>query len=662
MCHKGATRKGSFAAWLPIDHKDIDEFLTIREEGSSIQNISFGVTVPNYWIEEMKAGDVDKRTVWAKVLKRRAEVGFPYIMFSDTSNNSAPDVYKDKGKRILASNLCVTGDQRVVSDRGMLTVEDLYNQGGNLVLFDNDKPVNASSMRLIERDAPVYRVTLSNGMSHKITGYHKLLVRTSCSGKPVTTQMIACDDLKVGDKVAFQTNKGMFGNRHMPNEAFLLGLYQADGTQHDDLIMLDVWEQDFDLLEEVQSKFDYVCNIYGTQYAANNRTYDIPTFRECKTSHSNVRKQRLIGKALSKALKFEKGYIPEWIWQSNEETQWEYIRGLYFADGTVCVGTSSDSPLYLSITNINHSFIQELQLLLANLGINTSIHIQNDAGTAWLPDGKGGYKYYNTKTSYRLITGNKNDALLFNECTGFLDRKNVVLENRTYRDNTKKFRNIVSIEYVGTEDVYCTTVDSNEHLWVCNGFITSNCSEIQLSSDENESFVCDLASMNILHFDEWKDTDAVEVVVMLLDAVMSEFIEKADGLPFMERPVNFAKAQRALGLGWLGWHSYLQSKMIPFESTEAKLHNTIIAKTIQEQAWSASRKLADMFGEPGLLKGYGRRNVTLTAIAPTKSSAFVLGQVSEGIEPVNSNYYIKDLFNIKFTYRNPYLTEGVRLA
>lgn len=183
------------------------------------------------------------------------------------------------------------------------------------------------------------------------------------------------------------------------------------------------------------------------------------------------------------------------------------------------------------------------------------------------------------------------------------------------------------------------------------------CSEIMLPDSETESFVCDLSSMNILYFDEWKDTDAVEVLTFLLDAVMTEFIDKAQNVSHMERAVKFARRHRALGIGWLGWHSYLQSKMIPFESMEAKRANVLVAKTIQEQAWNASKKLAELFGEPELLVGHGRRNTTLTAIAPTKSSAFILGQVSEAVEPHRTNYCIKDLQKGKFTIRNPQLQD-----
>src|SRR5690554_6684459 len=176
------------------------------------------------------------------------------------------------------------------------------------------------------------------------------------------------------------------------------------------------------------------------------------------------------------------------------------------------------------------------------------------------------------------------------------------------------------------------------------------CSEITLPNNSEWSFVCNLSSMNLLHYDEWKDTDAVETMVYFLDAVMTEFIEKLERLrdsdvkeerqafEFMERAYNFAKANRALGLGALGWHSYLQSKMIPFESLDASKLNAWIFRDIQEKAEKASQGLAKLYGEPELLKGYGRRNTTLTAVAPTTSSAFILGQVDRKSTRLNSSH------------------------
>ncbi len=181
------------------------------------------------------------------------------------------------------------------------------------------------------------------------------------------------------------------------------------------------------------------------------------------------------------------------------------------------------------------------------------------------------------------------------------------------------------------------------------------CTEIMLPSSSDESFVCCLSSMNLLYFDEWKDTDAPEVLTYFLDVVMSEFIEKSKEIPFLHRATKFAIRHRALGLGVLGWHSYLQANNIPFDSFEAMQKNNLIFKTLQEKTLKASQELAQRFGEPELLKGYGRRNTTLMSIAPTKSSSFILGSVSPSVEPFKSNYYVKDLAKIKTVYKNPFL-------
>jgi ribonucleoside-diphosphate reductase alpha chain len=181
------------------------------------------------------------------------------------------------------------------------------------------------------------------------------------------------------------------------------------------------------------------------------------------------------------------------------------------------------------------------------------------------------------------------------------------------------------------------------------------CNEIMLSNSEDESFVCDLSSLNLERWDEIVETDAVETLVYFLDAVMSEFINKTDGVKFMEAPRKFAINQRALGVGVLGWHSLLQSKMIPFESMDAKLLNSEIWLSIRERADNATSELANLFGEPPMLEGYNRRNSTTLAVAPTTSSSFILGQASPSIEPLNSNYFVKDLAKGKFTFKNPYL-------
>lgn len=188
-------------------------------------------------------------------------------------------------------------------------------------------------------------------------------------------------------------------------------------------------------------------------------------------------------------------------------------------------------------------------------------------------------------------------------------------------------------------------------------YASNLCTEIMLPASEEESFVCCLSSMNLLYYDEWKNTDAVETLTAFLDAVMSEFISKSEHIPYLERAHRFAKRHRALGLGVLGWHSYLQSQRIAFDSFAAMQKNNEIFKCLHDKTLAASQALAAKFGEPELLQGYGRRNTTLMSVAPTKSSSFILGGVSPSIEPFKSNYHVKDLAKIKTTYKNPFLVQ-----
>jgi ribonucleoside-diphosphate reductase alpha chain len=200
-------------------------------------------------------------------------------------------------------------------------------------------------------------------------------------------------------------------------------------------------------------------------------------------------------------------------------------------------------------------------------------------------------------------------------------------------------------------------------------YASNVCSEIMLPSNKDWSFVCCISSINAMHYDDWKDSDLVETMIYFLDAVMTDFITKLEAMrdsededkrlafKFMERPYNFAVANRALGLGVLGYHSYLQRKGVAFESAEAGALNEELFALIKERSHAASAEMAKTFGEPELLKGYGMRHTTTMAIAPNTSSAFILGQVSQGIEPIWSNCYIKDVAKMKVVIKNPTLID-----
>lgn len=187
---------------------------------------------------------------------------------------------------------------------------------------------------------------------------------------------------------------------------------------------------------------------------------------------------------------------------------------------------------------------------------------------------------------------------------------------------------------------------------------TSNlCNEIYLYTDPDHTFVCCLSSLNLARWDEWKDTDTIEISIEFLDAVMEEYIQKAKSITGMAASVRFAEKSRALGLGVLGWHTLLQKNNIPFDSMDAMMLNGQVFRTIRSKADVATRELAVEFGEPEWCKGTGVRNTHLLAIAPTVSNSTISGNLSAGIEPLVANSFVQNSSKGTFIRKNGILRE-----
>jgi ribonucleoside-diphosphate reductase alpha chain len=186
-------------------------------------------------------------------------------------------------------------------------------------------------------------------------------------------------------------------------------------------------------------------------------------------------------------------------------------------------------------------------------------------------------------------------------------------------------------------------------------YMTNICSEITLHTDESHSFVCCLSSVNLARYDEWKDTDLVYTATWFLDGVMDEFIQKAKFMRGFENSVRSAEKGRALGLGVLGWHTYLQERGIPFEGLSAQFETRKIFKQLETESEKASRDMALEYGEPLWCRGTGMRNTHLRAIAPTVSNSKLAGNVSAGIEPWAANVFTEQTAKGTFIRKNPVL-------
>ena len=190
--------------------------------------------------------------------------------------------------------------------------------------------------------------------------------------------------------------------------------------------------------------------------------------------------------------------------------------------------------------------------------------------------------------------------------------------------------------------------------------MTNICSEITLHTDENHSFVCCLSSLNLAKYEEWKDTNLIYDAIWFLDGVMEEFIQRAKGLRGFENAIRSAQKGRALGLGVLGWHTYIQEKGVPFEGLLAQFETRKIFSQIKIESERASRDLAEIYGEPLWCVGTGMRNTHLRAIAPTVSNSKLSGNVSPGVEPWAANVFTEQSAKGTFIRKNPTLLKLLR--
>lgn len=724
-CSQGGIRDGGSTVAFPIWHKEISDIIVLKNNKGTDQNrvrfIDYSIQLSRLFLTRMVkkekislfstsdapklydlwGGDkfdeqylayendksvprveVDGRELLLELLSERMNTGRIYIQMLDNVNSNSP--WKELVKM---SNLCVSGDERVPTNKGLLTARELYEMGCELQLWDNESVVDSTKMELIEKDADTYKITLENGMTHTVTGYHKIkaLEKNPSDKKRPKFTNYTCDELSIGDKVAIQTNKGIFGTKDMVREAFLLGLYQSDGTQSGKdkkHIHLDVWENDFDIIDTVEKYMKELYIEYDCENIENTTQRELTLFNDCGTSIGGVRKKRLTNTTLlGRTLNFKKGSIPQWIWESNEETQWSYVNGLFIADGTVNL-TPSD-VLYIAYTDTSKTFCDELLLLLRNLGMQFSLHKNGDECMQMMPDGNGGKKEYLCNETYRLVCGNKNDGLKLNENTGFLDRKNVVLEDRVYRDNTKKTSKILSIEYVGKQDVFCLKVDSDKHHWVCNGIITHNCQEIKLITapiqDINDTVgeiaLCMLGGINLGKIGGSNTFHKLEKPLKYLVRGIDSLMDIQD---YPVKASEKQKGRRSIGIGVTNFAYWMAKNGFRYEDENALPLIDELFEHIQFYALKASMEMAKEFGAceyfdqtkyadgvlpidrynkkvdelvqreytldwewlRGEIKKYGLRHSVLTAIMPSESSSLVTNSTN-GIEPPRSLVSVK---------------------
>ena len=619
---QAGVRRGAFAAYVDIDHPEIEKFLTVKDKQSELQSINNAVCVSDEWMKSMEDGDKEKREIWAKVLKSRREKGIPYIFFSDTVNKNKPQIYKDTNSTIHSSNLCVSPNTKTLTKDGYQIIGDL--EGETLDVWNGEEWSEVTVQKTGENQK-LLRVKTNSGYELDCTEYHKFYIQKGYlrgTGKN-KLEIIEkrTNELKPGDKlIKFELPIIEHGDKEL-KFAYENGFYSGDGC----------------LTKQGQRIY-----LYGDKKNLLSKFSSVETWKHYPNQ------DRICGH--SKSLK-DKFFIPDSYYSIKSRLEW--LSGYLDADGTVTNNNGSQS---LQVACVEKEFLKEIQLMLQELGCDSKISLARTEGDYLMPknDGSGDLQTYTCQEIYRLlINGNS----LYKLTTLGLKCHRLKWDITKPNRECSHFIKIESVEELpDLSDTYCFN-EPKKHLGMFNGILTGQCSEIFLPTSESESFVCCLMSMNLATYYEWKDTDAVKLAVMFLDAVMSDFIKKVKDIPSMYRTYNFAKRHRALGLGVMGWHSLLQQKMIPFESFGAQQLNTQIFKYLKEESYKSSVELGEKYGYAPIFEevetsDVKRRNTTLLALAPTTSSSSILGQVSPSIEPYASNYFVAGLAKGSFTRKN----------
>lgn len=640
---QGKTRRGSQAVYLDMSHPEIEEFLDIRkptggDANRKSLNLHNGVVITDEFMRLIEGASetpgfddswdlicpnsgnvvrtVSAKTLWVKLLHNRMETGEPYIVFIDTVNRALPQFLKDRGLKVHHSNLCVSGDTKVLTSRGHINIETLENTE---VEVWNGQEFSSTVVHKTSEYSDLVRVALTDGSYLDCTPYHKFYTKNKYHGAPVETRAI---DLKVGDKLEKLTKLPIIDGLEQWDAPYANGFYTSDGTLDRGFAVLYFYGEKEPIAHIVSEHLDTPMRVEPD----NNR---------------------VIIRLPSSRLK-PKFTVPL---NGSVDTKIAWLAGVF--DGDACL-TNNGGTQSIQLTSNNKEYLLEVRLLLQTLGVNSKVALGRPAKQSLLPDGRGGKALYNTKETFRLLFGEAGVQTLLG--LGLLEHANRVLPviRKPNRD-ASRFAQVVSVTPIEGGPTWCFN-EPKRHRGVFNGILTGQCVEITLPTAPDRTAVCCLSSLNLETYDEWKDDELfIEDVVRFLDNVLQDFIDRAP--PELERARYSAERERSIGLGAMGFHSYLQSKLIPIESAVALSINNNIFKYIKGQALLASRKLAKERGEAPDAEGSGLRFSHLMAVAPNASSSIICGNTSASIEPWSSNIVNQKTMSGSHFLKNKYLEQ-----
>ncbi len=629
LVHNGGKRKGAVCAYLETWHIDIEEFLDLRKNTGDDRRRTHDMNTAN-WVPDLfmkrvaedqhwtlfspnetpdlhdltgqafeqaylgyearaERGEmkVSKRLkavdLWRKMLAMLFETGHPWIAFKDPCNLR----YTNQHIGVVhSSNLCcIAADQRVVTDRGMLTIGELYALGGQNKVIGLDGVYSASEMFLPRPNAPMVRIETQEGYTHKVTPDHKVWIKDR--------GWTEAQDLKPGDKLLIQQIEGLWGQQHNPDLSYLMGLIAGDVTFGKHNVFIDIWENDFGAIDRIQETVH--CLLDGNTVLRTTST-NKPEF----CFDLEHKKARLASAPLRRMLA-EQGFtpdsktqVPELVWKGDRQTAAAYLRGLYQADGHIQSGPEITT---LVLASKDLQFIQDIQILWANFGVKASINQMRERELKPMPDGHGGTKEYWSNSLYRLLITSVKGCRIAEEVTQLATNKKSDAAAHHLRNIEKPgyaqklWATFTRCVELPNEDAYCLTVDSETHAWTVNGLVTKN-TEITLHTNDQEIAVCNLGSINLAAHvtDKGLDTQRLRKTVTTAMRMLDNVIDYNFYTVPQARKSNLR--HRPVGLGIMGFQDALYKVRIPYASPEAVQFADQSMEYLSYYAIEASSELA----------------------------------------------------------------------
>ncbi len=659
---QGGKRRGANMGILRVDHPDILNFIVAKESEGVLRNFNISVAITDKFMDALKndanydlinprnkkvVGMLNARAVWNLIITMAWKTGDPGVVFIDRMNSTYSNPVPKYGP-IESTNPCVTGDTLIYTSEGARRAADLYKEGKEVeVKIDGRFSGGFSRASNVFKTGfkRVVKIKTKEGFSIKVTKDHKIY---SDSRGWVEAGM-----LEHGEEIRVLNEKGAFGSSGSMAEGRTLGWLVGDGhINHgagNDRAVLSFYGNDIGIAGMFE---DYVNGI--VRESVNHHAYHVGLVHVDSRNMVSLSSERLKEYAVNKGLEVEKLQVPDAVFSGSREMQAGFLQGLFEADGTVNIAGKSRRSVRLS--SISERLLQDVQMLLLNLGIYSRIYLnRKGAGIKALPGPDRMPKMYATKPYHDLvITGG--GLIAFAEQVGFIsDRKNSSLLSalRGYTRGPYTERHVAtvsSVEDAGEEDVY-DIIEPRTHSFIANGMVVHNCGEQPLYPYDS----CNLGSINLAkmvkrtdhHYEV--DWDLLRETVKLGTRFLDNVIDMNNyPIPQIEQ---VSKAIRRIGLGVMGWADMLIKLNIKYDSNEALMLAEKVMAFITENSRKMSEELAVERGpfpefENSIWYKLGYkplRNSTVTTIAPTGTISIISGGASQGIEPIFSVVYMRNV-------------------